>query len=436
VALRRVMSDEFENRCSMALSIPLTDTSRKRGKLLRIKLIATSLLPVMAVLFVVSAHYQTQVPSLVWLEAFAEAALVGGLADWFAVVALFRHPAGLPLPHTAIIPKNKDRIGAQLGEFVEQNFLTPENITAKLRDSDLASRVVAWFAEPKNARRLIAGARVEMPRVIRAVDDPEIEAAITRVISGEIERLDLMRIAAKILAMLAREGRHRRYLDEMLPAISAWLDEHRPQIKVLFGGRPALVPRWVHEYVIDRFLDGIIGKIDEIVRTPDHAMRVAFNTYAAGFIKQLETDPELAREVEDLRTQILRSRTVGAVIRTVWRAIKARVTASAEADGLESDAWIARLVGRVANEILADRALLDRLNANVILAIESGLKRSQNQFAVLIEDIVRKWDTELVTDKVELELGPDLQFIRLNGTFIGGLAGVALHGLLVLAALR
>ncbi len=418
----------------MALNALRAETERKRGKLLRIKLVATSLLPVMAVLFIVSAHYQTQVPSLAWLEAFAEAALVGGLADWFAVVALFRHPGGLPLPHTAIIPKNKDRIGAQLGEFVEQNFLTPENITAKLRDSDLAARVIAWFAEPENARRLIAAARAEMPRVVRALDDPEIERAVGGVVTDEIERLDLTHIAAGMLAMLTRDDRHQRFLDEALPVVSAWLNEHRPQIKLLFGHRPALVPQWIHAYVVDRFVDGIIDKIDDIVRTPDHAMRVAFDKYTRHFITRLQTDPEIARDVEDMRAQILHSRALGAAVQSAWRAIKARITASSEAKELESDAWIARLVTRVASEILADRALLDRLNANVLAAIESSLKRSQNQFAALIEEIVRKWDTELVTEKVELELGPDLQFIRLNGTFIGGLAGVVLHALLLLAA--
>ncbi|MGP6156418.1 MAG: DUF445 domain-containing protein [Vulcanimicrobiaceae bacterium] len=414
----------------------MNDTSLKRGRLLRIKLIATSLLPVMAVLFILSAHYQPQIPELVWLESFAEAALVGGLADWFAVVALFRHPGGLPLPHTAIIPKNKDRIGAQLGEFVEQNFLTPENITAKLRDADLAPRVVAWFAQAKNARRLIVAARMEMKRVIRAVDDPEIERAIARVISGEIERLDLKQIASKVLGMLTRDNRHQRFLDDALPVVSEFLNEQRPQIKLLFKGRPAFVPPWVHAYIIDRFVDGIVDKIAEIVRTPDHPLRAAFDTYVRRFVEQFETDPEIARDIDAMRTQILASRTVGSAVHAVWATIKARIAASAEPNELESDAWIARLVSRVANEILADRPLLDRLNANVLAAIEAGLERSKNQFAALIEDIVRKWDTELVTDKVELELGPDLQFIRLNGTFIGGLAGVALHGLLLLAAVR
>lgn len=418
---------------SMELSVPWTDTARKRRKLLHVKVVATSMLPLMAVLFIVSAHYQRQAPSLAWLEAFAEAALVGGLADWFAIVALFRHPGGLPLPHTAIIPKNKDRIGAQLGVFVEQNFLTPENVTAKLREADVGPRVVGWFANPKNARRLIAAARIEMPRLLRVVDDPEVERAIARAVAGEIERLDLTGLAAGILASLTRDGRLQRFLDETLPAVSAWLDEHRGEIKHFLERRPAFVPAWLYAYLIDRFIDGVIGKINEIVATPDHPWRGALDRYVERLIERLEKDPAAARDADEFRAQILRSRGVAAGMQAVWEAFKTRVAAASEPSELKSDALLARLVARVARDVLADRELLDRLDENALTAIESGLRRSSHQVAALIEDIVRKWDTELITDKVELELGPDLQFIRLNGTFIGGLAGVALHGLLTLA---
>jgi uncharacterized membrane-anchored protein YjiN (DUF445 family) len=420
----------------LALALPRADTERKRGNLLRIKLIATGLLPVMAALFVASARYKAQIPALAWLEAFAEAALVGGLADWFAVVALFRHPGGLPLPHTAIIPHNKERIGRQLGEFVELNFLTPENIMAKLRTVDLAGIVVAWFANIKHARRLAAAVRAELPRVVNAVDEPEMERAIARVINAEIERLNVARIAAAFLTVLTRAGRHQRFLDEMLPLLTGWLSANREEMKLRFRRRSVLRLPWVDSYLVERLIDGVIDLLDEIGRTPGHEMRVAFDTYVWRLITSLRNDPQTARKLEDIRALILRSRAIGTLVSAVWRATKARLATASQATECESDALIARLVARLANEVLADRPLLDRLNANVLSVIELTLRRSKNQFAALIEDIVRKWDTHLVTDKVELELGPDLQFIRLNGTFIGGLAGVALHAGLVLAAVN
>jgi uncharacterized membrane-anchored protein YjiN (DUF445 family) len=410
------------------------ETERKRVALLRVKRIATGFLPVMATLFVASAHYKAHFPALAWLEAFAEAALVGGLADWFAVVALFRHPAGLPLPHTAIIPRNKDRIGRQLGEFVELNFLTPANIMAKLRAVDLAGLVVGWFSNPEHARRLVVAIRAELPRFVGAVDEPEVERAIARVITGEIEHLNLARIAAALLTVLTRAGRHQRFLDEMLPILASWLGENREEIKLRFRRQSFLKLPWVDSYVVERLIDRVIDLLGEIGRTPDHELRVAFDAYVWRLVTSLKSDPEAARKLEDLRELIVHSRAVGTIVSAAWRAIKARLTAASAATECASDAVIARLITRLANEVLADRPLVDRLNANVLAAIEATLGRSKNQFAALIEDIVRRWDSHLVTEKVELELGPDLQFIRLNGTFIGGLAGVALHAVLVLAA--
>jgi uncharacterized membrane-anchored protein YjiN (DUF445 family) len=400
------------------------------------KVVATSLLPVMAVIFGLASHFKTQYPVLAWLEAFSEAALVGGLADWFAVVALFRHPGGVPLPHTAIIPNNKDRIGTQLGAFVEENFLTPENITAKLADVDLSASVVAWFADEDNALRVVAAARDELPRFANVVDEPEIERAIARVVSGEIERLDLARLSARILALLTRDGRHQRLLDDLLPVVTRVLDDRRRDIKRRFGQRSALTPVWMDSFIVDRFVDGIIDLIAEVERTPDHEMRIAFDAAVKGFVSRLKSDPDIALRLEDIRASLLRGRAVDTAVASAWDAIKARLAAPPAGRERESDAWVARVLAKIAREIIADRPLLDRLNRNVLDAIEAGLGRFQNQFASLIEEIVRKWDTRQVTDKVELELGPDLQFIRLNGTFIGGLVGVALHALQAFAGVR
>jgi uncharacterized membrane-anchored protein YjiN (DUF445 family) len=406
---------------------------RKRAKLLRMKVIATALLPVMALVFVLAAHFKTDLPALAWVEAFAEAAMIGGLADWFAVVALFRHPGGLPLPHTAIIPNNKDRIGAQLGDFVEQNFLTPENITTRLAEFEPATAVVTWLADAEHARGVISAVRDELPRFVTAVDEPEIERAIARVVRSEIERIDLARLAGRVLAILTREGRHQRLLDELLPIAARWLNRYRSEMKLRFGRRSLLTPPWMDSFIVDRFVDGIIDLIDEVARTPKHDMRVAFDGAVRRFIGTLKSDPEIAQRIDEVRASLLRGRAIDTTVSAAWSAIRARLAAASPSDERESDAWLARIVANVAAEILADRPLLDRLNHNVLGAIQAGLGRFQHQFAGLIEDIVKRWDTQQVTEKVELELGPDLQFIRLNGTVIGGLAGVALHAVQLLA---
>jgi uncharacterized membrane-anchored protein YjiN (DUF445 family) len=419
---------------SVQLQWDAADSERKRSRLLRIKIIATGLLPIMAVLFGLSARFKTVYPWLAWVEAFSEAALVGGLADWFAVVALFRHPAGLPLPHTAIIPHNKDRIGSQLGVFVEQNFLTPQNISEKITELDLAATFMRWFSEGGNSRRAVGATRAYLPLVIDVIDEPDIERVVSRVISEEIDRLDFARTGAALVETMTRRGRHQRLLDELLPVVTSWLNDNRKYVKARFAKKSVLTPPWVDTYIVNNLVDGVIDLIDEIARTPDHEMRRALDTYLRQLAEQLETDPELSKKAEDVKAAIIHGREVEAAVAAAWRTIRDRVSVPATGPETANEAWFADVVTRIARGILIDRELLDRMNENVIKIINAGLAHFQHTFASLIEDIVRRWDTQEVTEKVELELGPDLQFIRLNGTFIGGLAGVALHAALLTVA--
>ena len=384
-------------------------TERKRARLLRIKIIATGLLPIMATLFAVSAILKSRYPWLAWLEAFAEASLVGGLADWFAVVALFRHPGGIPLPHTAIIPRNKARIGTQLGVFVEQNFLTPENITAKLAQADLAETVVRWLAESRNSRRAISASRDYLPLVVEVVDEPDIERVVSRVVSEEIDRLDFAHTAAVLVSTLTERGRHQRAVDEVLPVLAQWLRDNRAYLKKRFSKKSLLTPAWVDSYIVNSLVDGVIDLIDEISRTPDHEMRLAFDRYLTSLADSLENDPEFSKKAEDIKAAIIVGREVESAVASAWRSLKERVSLPSEGPETSNEAWLADVVTRVARSVLVDRPLLDRMN----------------------ENIIKRWDTQQVTEKVELELGPDLQYIRLNGTFIGGLAGLVLHAALV-----
>jgi uncharacterized membrane-anchored protein YjiN (DUF445 family) len=416
---------------SLQLHWDAADSERKRARLLRIKVIATGLLPVMAVLFALSAHFKTTYPWLAWVEAFSEAALVGGLADWFAVVALFRHPAGLPLPHTAIIPTNKDRIGAQLGAFVEQNFLTPENITEKITELDVAATVMRWFSEGGNSRRAVGATRAYLPLVIEVIDEPDIERVVARVVAEEIDRLDFARTGAALVETMTRRGRHQRLLDELLPVVTQWLDDNRKYVKARFAKKSLLTPPWVDSYIVNNLVDGVIDLIDEVGRNPNHEMRVALDSYLSRLAEQLENDPEISKKAEDVKAAIIHGREVEGAVAAAWRTFRDRFATPASGPETASEAWFADVVTRIARGILLDRALLDRMNANFIKILNAGLAHFQHTFASLIEDIVRRWDTREVTEKVELELGPDLQFIRLNGTFIGGLAGVALHAALL-----
>ena len=404
----------------------------KRARLRRMKTIATALLGVMAVVFVVSARLRPEYPLLAWLEAFSEAALIGGLADWFAVVALFRHPGGIPLPHTAIVPQNKDRIGVQLGIFVEQNFLTPALIVSKLRELDPARHVLGWLAIPSNSRALLVNARELVPRLFDAVDDAEVRAVVQRVLADEIERVDLSRVAASVITIVTAGGAHQRVLARVLPVVAGWLHGQRAEIKRRFAKRSLLTPGFVDAYIVNRFVDGMIDLVDEVAHDPQHPMRREFDAYVQQFVVRLNDDPEMQAQAERVKSAILQGNELDQLVAVAWKALKSRLELPPQPSFAPPGLRFADVVARIAWGMLDEPAVVERLNTRLCDIAESVLARFQQQFSSLITEIVQRWDADVITEKIETELGPDLQFIRLNGSLVGGAAGVVLHAALVM----
>ena len=405
----------------------------KRARLQRMRTIATALLAVMAVVFALSAHFRSAFPFLVWVEAFSEAALIGGLADWFAVVALFRHPGGIPFPHTAIVATNKDRIGVQLGLFVEENFLTPSNIAARLREFDVAGHLLRWLGVTENCRMLFTTFRGLMPRLLDAVDDAEIETVIRRVVAEEIQRVDLARTGADVLAIVTADALHQRELERILPLIATFLNGQRAEIKRRFGKKSALTPGWLDGFVVNRFVDGMIDLVDEVAATPEHPMRVAFDGYLRDLTTRLREDPELRANAERLKTAILTSSQLDEIIGMAWNSAKSRLEHVPAPPAAPRESGLSAVAARIARELLAEPAIVARLNDKIAAGAEAVLGQFKQQFSLLITEIIQRWDAQEVTEKIELEIGPDLQFIRLNGSLVGGCAGVVLHAALVVA---
>ena len=403
----------------------------KRARLRRMKTIATALLGVMAIVFAISSRLKPAYPILAWVEAFSEAALIGGLADWFAVVALFRHPGGLRLPHTAIVPHNKDRIGVQLGIFVEQNFLTPTIIASKLRELDLAGYLLRWFAVPANCAALFANTRAIVPRLVDAVDDAEIRAVVGKVLAEEVERLDLSRAAGAVLEIATVDGAHQRVLARILPVVAAWLNGQRPEIKRRFAKRSLLTPGFVDTYIVNRFVDGMIDLVDEIARTPEHPMRLQFDAYVRELVVRLRDDAEMHEQAERIKASILHGSELDGLVAAAWNTLKARLEHPPSQSSAAVGPRFADVAARIARNILDEPAIVERLNLRLCDVAESLLARFQQQFSLLITEVVQRWDADVVTEKIETELGPDLQFIRLNGSLVGGAAGVVLHAALV-----
>jgi uncharacterized membrane-anchored protein YjiN (DUF445 family) len=391
-------------------------------------LVAVLLLLVMAAGFGVSVAFRPVLPQLAWVEAFTEAALVGGIADWFAIVALFRRPLGLPFPHSAIVPRNKDRIGAALGRFVAGHFLTRENIARRLENLDLAGHAIRWMAEPAHAAEAAGALAGLAPRLIEAIDDGAVGAALASGIRGRLDRLDAASLIARALDVLAREGRHQPLLDDMLARLGLWLEGNRDMLKARFASRSRLTPRFVDTYIVNAFVDGVIDLFAEVGRDPDHELRRGFDAGVADLVARLGTDPALRARIEGLKAEMIDRLGVEDFVLSLWVDLKTRIAAKPA----RFEAPLAGAIAGAAARLAQDPALIARLDATLRDLIEAGVERFGLQISTLIEEVVRRWDARQIADRLELEVGADLQFIRLNGTLVGGLVGVVLHGVRLL----
>jgi len=400
----------------------------KRTRLRRIRLLALALLPLMALLLVVSGNLKKAYPPFASVQFFAEASLIGGLADWFAVVALFRHPLGLPLPHTAIVASNKDRIGRELGQFIEQNFLTPETIAPWLAKQDVVGMLLRWGSKPTNARAAVRALAEPLTLLIGAEDEAGVVRIAAQAVSEALSRIDAASLIGPALLAVLASGADHSILNRALKAVAGWLDDNRGRVRARFGAHSPLTLPIVDAFVVNRFIDGIIDLIQEVADDQEHEMRAKFAEWLRGFAERLATDADLKQRVADIHHQLLARIDMAALMKDLWPATRRF------ASGLDEER-IARVTADVCRHLMGHRAVVAGFNERLSFAVASGLSGARLHLSTLVEDVVRAWDVRFMTEKLELEIGRDLQFIRLNGMVVGGLAGLVLHPLLVLAGI-
>jgi len=399
----------------------------KYAKLQRMQWLATALLGAMLILLGVSVGFKTAYPWLQWLQAFAEAATVGAVADWFAVVALFHHPLGLPIPHTAIIPRNKDRIGESLGRFVEYNFLTPQNIVKKLAQRNLAKIVAQWLADRANSEDLAERVCVLVPAMLNALDDEDVRRFVDRTITPLLDRLDVARIAGNILTVLTVENRHQALLDRALIALEEWITANRGLIETKFSEASRYTPSFVDAYIVNKFAAGVIALLHEVAHNLDHEIRRQFDQATEQFIHDLKTSPQYREQGELLKHDFIEHIKREEYYRVVWSDVRERLTADLANEPSLVRANVAEALVKLASGLRDDAALQAKLNGWLMKAVEALLLQHRHQVSRLITDVVKGWDAREVGEKIELEVGSDLQYIRINGTLVGGIVGVLLH---------
>jgi uncharacterized membrane-anchored protein YjiN (DUF445 family) len=399
----------------------------KLENLRRMQGVALALLLTMVALLAATSFTIAVHPWTAWAKAFAEAAVVGALADWFAVVALFRRPLGLPIAHTAIIPSNKDRIGESLGRFVEENFLTPENVMQRLALVNFAKASGTWLAEPANSDRAAVGICGLVPRVLTMFQDEDVTRFLTRSLLGELEKINLAPVAGEALELVTSGEQYQALFDDAVRGIERLIAANQALILEKFGEASKYTPEFFDRYVVDRFVSGILALLQGVIANPQHPLRMQFAHATRKLIEDLKTSPEMYARGAAIKRQIiehLRSKPYYAVL---WNDIKNRILADVASDQSRLRGAASSLLNALGSGLVRDEAMQGKLNQWLQGALETLMLAHRHQISLLITEVVKSWDAREVSEKIELEIGKDLQYIRVNGTLVGGCVGVLLH---------
>lgn len=395
----------------------------------RMRRVATGLLIAVSILYVVAYTLERTYPWVAFVRAFAEAAMVGALADWFAVTALFRHPLGIPIPHTAVIPRNKDRIGEGLGRFVEENFLAPQIVADKIQAADLAGRLARWLTDSKNSAVAANGLMRGLATTANSLSDDDLHHLIRRYLFAPVERTELSPLLGKILgAIMAQQG-HRRPVDAMLRKAAELIHDYEPQLRHAVRTRTSWL--WRRFSVDQRIADRIITVLEETLRTaaddPNHALRARIDDALDNLCQQLSMSPKFLAEGERLKKQLLEHSAFADYLRRMGRDFVDQIASRAAEQDPSIDTPLAQWLRGVAERVHGDESL--RLEINLMLrgAVIRIIELQRHEVARLISDTVKRWDATTLSGRMEAAIGADLQYIRVNGTLIGGLAGLLIY---------
>jgi uncharacterized membrane-anchored protein YjiN (DUF445 family) len=405
----------------------ISNAEERQRNLERMKLRATGLLILMGFVLVVTRMFEPQHPWLGYLRATAEASMVGGIADWFAITALFRHPLNIPIPHTAIIPNRKDRIGRSLGNFVQNNFLSPEVLTAKLKAAQLTRRAAEWLSQMEHARM----AAQQVGSVVRGagnvVRDEDVHALLDRTVVEPLRQMPIAPVLAKGLALLTIDDRHQQLLDRVIHGLTRLVAENEELIREKIREEsPWWVPKVVDDRIHQKVLGGIERTLFEVGEDSDHPLRHQFDELLADWMVQLQESPEVIARAEAIKQQVLDPETSGRLAASLWQELKQILgRQNGTTDGAPGP--VARGLSALGAAALEDEALLEKIDGWVIGAVLRVVEQHRGEVGGLIAQTVSSWDPQETSRRIELLVGRDLQFIRINGTLVGGLVGLVIY---------
>ncbi|WP_446040449.1 DUF445 domain-containing protein [Streptomyces sp. SID1121] len=412
-----------------AFSYTAADEEKRRG-VRRMKTTASGLLLLVAVIYVLATWAKNSGvdgwPG--YVAAAAEAGMVGALADWFAVTALFRRPLGLPIPHTAIIPNKKDQLGTSLGAFVGENFLSADVVRARLRALGIGGRLGSWLAEPAHADRVTAELSTALRGALTVLRDSDVQAVVGEAITRRADAAEIAPGLGKMLDRIVSDGAHHRAVDLICTRAHDWLVEHGDSVMdAVQGGAPGWTPRFVDRRIGDRVYRELLRFVTEMRDMPGHPARGAIDRFLRDFAVDLQSDTDTRARVERLKSELLARPEVQDIIASAWSSVRGMIISAASDDHSEL-----RLRARASLLSLGARLATDgRLQRKVEGWVEDAagyvVSTYRGEITSLISDTVKSWDANDTSRKIEANIGRDLQFIRINGTVVGALAGLVIY---------
>jgi uncharacterized membrane-anchored protein YjiN (DUF445 family) len=431
-----------EQFMTIAMTLPGSSAPADSARLARLRaakrLAGGALLGAIA-LFALAESLQRYWAGFAYVGAFAEAAVVGALADWFAVVALFRHPLGLPLPHTAILRRNRDRIADNLGTFIQDQFLATERVISAVAQFDPAARAAAWLAQRDNATRAGGYAARALAFVLRALDEERVQAFLTHYISAQLRDLDLVRPAGRLLDILSENRRYQVLLDAALARVHETLSHEDVRHKLVesiaaqIPGKAFLEPLGLDKragnYVLDRLLAALAELIAAVEADADHPLRRQFDAMVASFSARLKNDADFAARIRAFQHELAQHPDVRAYFGELWADLRAWLAADLEGGQSQVRGRMVDAVRSLGELLQGDDGMRAWINTQLLEAAPALVEEYRPAIGTFIARQVKSWNDDYLLEQIELNIGRDLQYIRLNGTLVGGAAGLLLYAI-------
>ena len=402
-------------------------TAERQAEISRMRIIATALLGVMFGIYVIASAYAPQWPWLAYPKAFTEAAMVGACADWFAIVALFRHPFGIPIPHTAIVPRHKKQVAESFGEFISQNFLAPTIITARLQTVDAAGWIARWLNDPENTKKVAARLPGLLPLALNLLKEEQLRRFSRDMIHQGIDSIAAGPLTARVVSVLIEHDQHNAAFDLMIDSAWKFVKDHQNSIRNRVSQNSAKwLPNWVDNKVTDAFLTELMDALTA-ARKPDHPWRTEFRGWIAKLAFRLAHDQQMIDQCERIKSDVLHNSVVDGYLDWLGEEVEYKVqTELASPDGILSHG-LEHALTVLGNWLESDDRIRQMINHWAQQLVLSTIVPNREEIGHFVTEVVERWDTKTLVDKLELRVGKDLQYIRVNGTLVGGLVGLIIY---------